>query len=121
MPAVRQKRPKQASTACHASSMRGVTARVRGMVVLVMALLSLKESTAGAYGLGASNAAARIPTSIGTSPGLARPRRLLNSKALLARNPTPRCMLGYVRVNAEVARSAEAALTQATATAMPPA
>jgi hypothetical protein len=28
-PAVKQKRPKQASTACHASSMRGVTARVR--------------------------------------------------------------------------------------------
>jgi hypothetical protein len=34
-------RPKQASTACHASSMRGVTASVRGMVVFVMALLSL--------------------------------------------------------------------------------
>jgi hypothetical protein len=38
------------------------------MVVLVMALLSLKESTPGAYGLGASNAAVLISTSIGTSP-----------------------------------------------------
>jgi putative effector of murein hydrolase len=38
------------------------------MVVLVMALLSLKDSTPGAYGLGASNAALLISTSIGTSP-----------------------------------------------------
>jgi hypothetical protein len=40
------------STACHASAMRGVTASVRDVVVLVMALLSLKESTPGAYGSG---------------------------------------------------------------------
>jgi hypothetical protein len=40
------------------------------MVVLVMALLSLKESTPGAYGLGASNAAQPISTSFGTSPTL---------------------------------------------------
>jgi hypothetical protein len=33
-----------------------------------MALLSFKESTAGAYGLKASNAALSISTSIGTSP-----------------------------------------------------
>lgn len=71
MPAVRQKRPKQASTACHASSMRGVTENVRDVVVLVMALLSLKESAPGAYGLGASNARLPISTSIGTSPDLA--------------------------------------------------
>jgi hypothetical protein len=38
------------------------------MVVLVMALLSFKESTPGAYGLKASNAALSISTSIGTSP-----------------------------------------------------
>jgi len=37
---------------------------------LVMALLSLKESTPGAYGLGASNVALPISTSIGTSPFL---------------------------------------------------
>jgi hypothetical protein len=74
MPAVRQKRPKQASTACHASSMRGVTASVRGMVVFDMALLSFKESTPGAYGLKASNAALSISTSIGTSPFAFVPR-----------------------------------------------
>jgi hypothetical protein len=38
------------------------------MVFLVMALLSLEESTPRAYGLGASNAALPISTSIGTSP-----------------------------------------------------
>ena len=42
-PAVRQKRPKQAPTACQASSMWGVTASVRDIVVLVMALLSFKD------------------------------------------------------------------------------
>ena len=68
MPAVRQKRSKQLSTACHASSMRGVTASVRGVVAFVMALLSLKESAPGAYRLKASNAAHPISTSIGTSP-----------------------------------------------------
>jgi hypothetical protein len=72
MPAVKQKRPKQASTACHASSMRGVTASMRGVVVFVMVLLSFKESTPGAYGLKASNAALSISTSIGTSPSTAR-------------------------------------------------
>src|SRR5262245_26360609 len=51
-PAVRQKRPKQASTACHASSMQGVTASARDVIVLVMTLLSFKESTPGAYGSG---------------------------------------------------------------------
>jgi hypothetical protein len=49
--------------------MRGVTASVRGVVVLGMALLSFKESTPGAYGLGASNAALPISTLIGTFPG----------------------------------------------------
>jgi hypothetical protein len=48
--------------------MWGVTASVRDMVVLVMALLSLEESTPGAYGLWASNAAQPISTSIGTFP-----------------------------------------------------
>jgi hypothetical protein len=48
--------------------MRGVTASVRGVVVLGMALLSFKESTPGAYGLGASNAALPISTLIGTFP-----------------------------------------------------
>jgi hypothetical protein len=38
------------------------------MVVFDMALLSFKESTPGAYGLKASNAALSISTSIGTSP-----------------------------------------------------
>jgi hypothetical protein len=38
------------------------------MVVLVMALLSFEESTPGAYGLKASNAAQSISTSIGTFP-----------------------------------------------------
>ncbi len=42
MPAVRQKRPKQASTACHASSMRGVTRCARDRAVLFMALPSFK-------------------------------------------------------------------------------
>src|SRR5262245_49910897 len=51
-PAVRQKRPKQASTACHASSMQGVTASARDVIVLVMTLLSFKASTPGAYGSG---------------------------------------------------------------------
>lgn len=48
--------------------MRGVTASVRGVIVLVMALLSFKEATPGAYRLKASNAALPISTSIGTSP-----------------------------------------------------
>jgi hypothetical protein len=48
--------------------MWGVTASVRDIVVLVMALLSLEESTPGAYWLGASNAAQPISTSIGTFP-----------------------------------------------------
>jgi hypothetical protein len=48
--------------------MRGVTVSVRGKKVLVMALLSFKESTPGAYGLGASNAASSISTSVGTFP-----------------------------------------------------
>jgi MFS family permease len=37
-----------ASTACHPSSMRGVTANMRGVVVFVMALFSFKESAPGA-------------------------------------------------------------------------
>jgi len=41
---------------------------VRDTIVLVMALLSFEESTPGAYGLGASNAAPPISTSIGTFP-----------------------------------------------------
>jgi hypothetical protein len=43
-------------------------ASVRDVVVFVMALLSFQESTPGAYGLKASNAALSISTSIGTSP-----------------------------------------------------
>ena len=59
--------------------MRGVTASVRGVVVLGMALLSFKESTPGAYGLGASNAALPISTLIGTSR-FARAKEAVNDK-----------------------------------------
>jgi hypothetical protein len=48
--------------------MWGVMVSVRGVVVLVMALLSFKDSMPGAYRLGASNAALSTPTSIGTFP-----------------------------------------------------
>jgi hypothetical protein len=44
------------------------------MVVFDMALLSFKESTPGACGLKASNAALSISTSIGTSPFAFVPR-----------------------------------------------
>jgi len=60
--------PKQASTACHAFSMRGVTGSDRNVITFVMALLSFKESTPGAYGLKASSAALSTSTSGGVSP-----------------------------------------------------
>jgi hypothetical protein len=60
--------PKQASTACHAFSMRGVAGSDRNVMTFVMALLSFKESTSGAYRLNASDAALLTSTSGRASP-----------------------------------------------------
>jgi hypothetical protein len=59
---------KQASTACHAFSMRGVTGSDGKVMTFVMALLSFKESTPRACWLKARNAALLTSTSGGVSP-----------------------------------------------------
>jgi len=60
--------PMQVSTACHAFSMRDVTWSDRNVMTFVMALLSFKESTLGAYRLKASNAALLLQHPAGVSP-----------------------------------------------------
>src|SRR6188472_2400787 len=68
IPAVRQKRSNELSTSCQAVLRLGTSASDEGVVLVVMALLSLADSTPRAYRLKVGNASFPSSTTTGASP-----------------------------------------------------